>query len=552
MSLLTLPIEIICMIGERIPTQAGVKAFMMSHRLINSLPQIREALYNKTREIRLNFALTWACQKKNQDLAQAMLRLGATIRCDDSDESYGPLILAVAEGNKEVVKLLLDHDPSIVHAIGGCGDKALKIAISRGHHEVVKILLTHSVLDPSANQQVLDELMEGLYHLGHKTPINEALAGGNEEMVRILMEDGRFKLDHNSLSAASEGGNETLVMMCLQGAFQRDQYWEKCPLSCAASEGHEGIVQLLLDDGRLDPSAKDRYGRTPLHCAASGGHENIVRILLDREDVDPDVKDMSMVTPLSDAAKSGHTGIMRLLLGSDKVDPDTRDSMQRTPLSHASVSGEPAAVSLLLATDKVDPDFKCCMGRTPLSWAAYNGVPGTFRVLLETGRVDLNSRDEDGRTPLSLAAGSLHYPNNNNTNGTAVAYRVTAQKGCDVRHILQERTDLELPPDLESRQQGTCGAPAKYDPLDIIKQLLACDEVNLNAPDHRGQTPLMWAAQRRQVDAVRLLMATGKVKSERRDSDGRTAETHAEKCRKPTRPAYDAAGWDAWESSFDG
>ena len=322
-----------------------------------------------------------------------MLRLGATIRCDDRDESYGPLILAVAEGNKEIVNILLKHDPSIVHATGGCGDRALKIAISRGHLEVVKILLTQSILDPYANQQVLDELMGGSYHVGYKTPINEALAGGNEEMVRILMEDGRFKLDHDSLSAAAEGGDETLVVMCLQRAFQRDQYWEKCPLSCAASEGHEGIVKLLLDDGRLDPSAKDRYGRTPLHCAASGGHDNIVRLLLDREDVDPDVKDMSMVTPLSDAAISGHTGIMRLLLGSDKVDPDTRDSMQRTPLSHASVSGEPAAVSLLLATGKVDPNFKCCMGRTPLSWAAYNGVPGTFRVLLETGRVDLNSRE---------------------------------------------------------------------------------------------------------------------------------------------------------------
>ncbi|KAJ5123218.1 hypothetical protein N7448_009315 [Penicillium atrosanguineum] len=552
MPLSTLPIEIICMIGERIPTQAGVKAFMMSHRLAYSLPQLREALYNRTRENRLNFVLSWACQKNNQDLALAMLQLGATNRCDDRGESCGPLILAVEEGNKEIVKLLLKHDPSIVHATSGCGDRALKIAISRGHIEVVKILLTQSIIDPSENQQDLDEIMGGSYHLKNKEPLNEALAGGNEELVRILMEDGRFKLDRNSLSAASEGGNEILVKMCLQGAFHRDQYWEKCPLSCAASEGHEGIMRLLLDDGRLDPSEKDRYGRTPLHCAASGGHENLVRILLDRDDVDPDVKDMSTVTPLSDAAKCGHTGVMKLLLGSDKVDPDTRDSMRRTPLSHAAVNGEPAAVSFLLATGKVDPESKCCMGRTPLSWAAHIGVRDNFKILLETRRVDLNSRDEDGRTPLSLAAGSLHYSNNYKHNGTAEAYPDIAQEYRDICHLLQGRTEMAFPPAQESRPRGTCGAPPRYDPLDIIEQLLACDNVNLDAPDHKGQTPLMWAAQTHQVDAVRLLMATGKVNPQRRDNDGWTAETHAEKRRKPTRPAYDTTGWDAWKNSFDG
>ncbi|KAJ5670455.1 uncharacterized protein N7477_005818 [Penicillium maclennaniae] len=474
-----------------------------------------------------------------------MLWLGATIKCDNRDESYGPLLLTAAEGNKEIVKLLLEHDPSIVHATAGCGDRALKIAISRGHHEVVKILLTQSILDPSANQQDLDDFMGDLYHLKYKTPMNEALASGNEEMAQILMEDGRFKLDHDSLSAASEGGSENLVKMCLQVSFQEDEYWEKCPLSCAASEGHGSIVKLLLEDGRLDPSAKDRYGRTPLHCAVSRGFENIVSILLDREDVDPDVKDMSMVTPLSDAAKFGHTGIIRLLLGSSQVDPDTRDIMQRTPLSHASVSGEPAAVSLLLATGKVDPESKCCMGRTPLSWAALSGCPDTFRVLLETGRVDLNSVDEEGRTPLSLAVGGLYYTNKNKTNGWAQALS-------DIRHLLRGRTDLGYPPNAEPWQRGPRGAPAKHDPLDVIEQLLACDEVTVDAPDNRGQTPLMWAAQRRQVEMVRLLMATGKVNPIRRDDDGWTPETHAEKGCKPTSPAYDAAGSNLWESPLDG
>jgi ankyrin repeat protein len=363
------------------------------------------------------------------------------------------------------------------------------------------------------------------------------------------MEDRRFKLDRCSLAAAADGGNENLVKMCLQKAPPKGQYFDESPLFVAASRGHAAIVKLLLKDGGQDPNEKSKYGRTPLHGAASGGHDNIVKILLDRDDLEPDAKDMSEITPLSDAARYCRVGVMELLLGSGKVDPDAKDSMGRTPLSHAADLGEPAAVSLLLATGKVDPDSIDFMGRTPLSWAAYNGVPDTVRVLLETGRVNPDFKDtEDGRTPLSFAAGSSHYLNNFH----GCPRRDYAQECRDICHLLQGRPDLASPPDIQARQRGSYGWPAKCDPLDIIEQLLACNEVNPDAPDKLGQTPLMWAAQNSQVDAVRLLMATGKVNPERRDKDGWTPRTHAEKRRKARKPSYDAAGWDAWENSFDG
>lgn len=534
------------MIAEFIPTQAGVKAFMMSHRRVSSLLQLRECLYNRTPKHTRSDKLLWACEKNDKDLARAMLRLGANIKWTSRNQVYTPLTFAATGGHAEIVKLLLEHDPSVINGAAESGDVALKEAIWRGHVEIVKILLTRPELDPLAYKREHYDFMEPQYY--REVPLNEALARGNEEIVRILMEDGRFKLDHYSLAAASDGGNENLVRMCLQKASLGDRHWDECPLSRAAFRGHEGAMKLLLEDDRQDPSAKDRYGRTPLHTAARGGYGNIVKMLIDRDNVELDVPDLSQITPFSAAARYGHVGVMELLLESGEVDPDTRDSMRRTPLSHAAEQGEPAAVRLLVATGKVNLDSKCYMGRTPLSWAAYNGVPDTARVLLGTGRVDINAKDEDGRTPLSLAAGSLHYLIN--FNGSKP--RDTAQELRDICNILDRRTDLATPSNRSSRQRGSYGWPAKCDPLDIIEQLLACDEINPDSPDHRGQTPLMWAAQNRQVDAVRLFMATGKVNPERRDNDGWTAKIHAEKRNKPTKPAYDAAGWDAWENSFDG
>lgn len=548
MSLSALPIEIICMIAERIPTQAGVKAFMMSHRRVSNLPLVRECLYNQTRKSRLNENLLWACEIDDKDLACAMLRLGADIDCSSRDQVFTPLTLAAAKCNAEIVKLLLEHNPSIINGAGGFGDTALDQAIFGGHIEIVNTLLAQSNFDPPAGHQHPDRMMRHPYH--HVKPLNEALIRGNEEIVRILIKDSRFRLDENSLAVAAQGGNESLVRLCLEEGHQIPEYYDESPVALAALRGHEAVVKLLLDDGGFYAFEDNRYHRTLLHLAAAGGHDNVAKLLLDRYHVEPNVKDLSDITPLLDAARHGHVDVLKLLLGSGKVIPDARDSMNRTPLSYAAEYGYSEAASLLLATGIVDPDSKDHMGRTPLSWAAENGVADTVRILLQTGRVNPESKDkEEGRTPLSYAAGSSRYLNSFH----GAKRRDNAQECRDIYNILQGRADLVSPPDVQARQRGTCGWPAKCDPVDIIEQLLECDEVNPDAQDKQGQTPLMLAAQARQVEAVRLLMATGKVNPELRDNDGWTPRIHAEKGFKPRKLTHyelDERTWDAWEAAL--
>jgi ankyrin repeat protein len=59
--------------------------------------------------------------------------------------------------------------------------------------------------------------------------------------------------------------------------------------------------------------SKDSYGRTPLTWAAKGGHEAVVKLLLETGKVDVNSKDMNGQTPLSWAAEGGHEAVVKLL-----------------------------------------------------------------------------------------------------------------------------------------------------------------------------------------------------------------------------------------------
>lgn len=53
-------------------------------------------------------------------------------------------------------------------------------------------------------------------------------------------------------------------------------------LLCLAAEyGHEALVKLLLDTGKVYLHAEDRDGRTALQLAVEKEHEAVVKLLLD-------------------------------------------------------------------------------------------------------------------------------------------------------------------------------------------------------------------------------------------------------------------------------
>lgn len=144
----------------------------------------------------------------------------------------------------------------------------------------------------------------------------------------------------------------------------------------------------------------DRYDRTPVSYAAENGHEAVVELLLEK-DVDLESRDRREErTPLSYASGNGIEAIVKLLLEKD-VDLESKDSEARTPLLWAA-NGHEAAVKLLLENG-VDLESQDRYDRKALSYAAENGHQAVIRLLLEKG-ADLESKDNDSQTPLLYVA----------------------------------------------------------------------------------------------------------------------------------------------------
>jgi hypothetical protein len=131
---------------------------------------------------------------------------------------------------------------------------------------------------------------------------------------------------------------------------------------------------------------KSQYGLTPLSWAAGNGYDAIVNQLLAKDSINPDLKDRQYgQTPLSWAAEQGNEAVVKLLLETGKVEADSKDNCGQTPLWWAARNGHETVVKLLLETGKVQADSEDDGGRTPLKWAARNGHEAVVKLLLETG-----------------------------------------------------------------------------------------------------------------------------------------------------------------------
>lgn len=211
-------------------------------------------------------------------------------------------------------------------------------------------------------------------------PISWAARGGHREIVKLLLDTGKVQIDH------------------------RGPPLYKTALCCAVECGDEPIVQMLLA-AKADVNKRSIDGATPLIAAAKLGHEGVVRLLIENGKASYDMRDVNGCTALLYAASGGYESIVRQLLETGKADVNIADFHCRLPLSHAAEKGYEGIVKLILGTKEAKTYYGgtvATMG-TPLACAVKGGHVGIVKMLMDTGEPIMHIPDQSGQTALSLA-----------------------------------------------------------------------------------------------------------------------------------------------------
>jgi len=300
-------------------------------------------------------------------------------------------------------------------------------------------------------------------------------------------------------------------------------------LHCIAYMGIPEIAIAMVDMKVWDLNARDYRGRTPIMWVAKYGNSAHVELLLEQGDVDPTLSDKEGMTPLTQAVMCGNQDVVKLLLERSDVNADWSDEHHRTPLSYAADAGQERVIMMLLGRCEVDPGASDRFGRTPLSYAAESGHEGVMKLLLERGDINPDSLGVHRLPSPSDVAGSrnrglvepLLESGDRNTTWVDLHYGLAAVSyivGSDPDRLIDRLINRHLEgrgvdkstftfwkgstPLLWAVGSGNKGA---------VKILLERGDVNPNSKNSSGDTPLKRAAVLGNEGIVRMLLERGGV-----------------------------------------
>ncbi|KAF3179855.1 hypothetical protein TWF788_006859 [Orbilia oligospora] len=398
-------VDILLKGGARIAVEDSVKgtplvyAFCCGNRDIEELVSRRGAKVDLHLDGNELTAMLFSAAVKGQEPVLELLLKTDKVDPDSRDEiERTPLSYAAEFGREGIVERLLETGKANPNLRDRTGATPLLHAAARGQEGIVKILLERGNVDPDTRDR------KG------RTPLSYVVEWGREDTgtVKLLMETGKVDLDardiegRTPLSYAAESGSAPTVKLLLETGKVDPDSWAhghlkgRTPLLFAAQNGHETVVRLLYpqtDRVKLEHHDKHYNKGKALLAAIGSKQEMIVQILIEEAKVDPLFSDEFGQSPLLRAIHADSETMIQVILNTGKIDVNQKLNKKSTAISIAIKRGNIDAMRALLKAG-ADPNTK--INTIPLLRAAFEGDPEMVRLLLENGaRPDL--KDYRGR-----------------------------------------------------------------------------------------------------------------------------------------------------------
>jgi WD40 repeat protein len=381
--------------------------------------------------ISISFFILYIYMNPEQSPHEQLIATGSDVNYYDDRDSI--ISLAVKTNNRELIDMLLNHGAKHTNGQlnGGVDgppkvDRMKKVKGRRRLRQIVhtnvecksnvecnddEVCYENNCVDPRKHFQIpeiqktigqfltaedADNARQSLtFGVAHKGLVKgekakEAIIiklrkgeyGDDSEIVRGILEDHTNNVGYSSaITWAAENGHAALVELLLQDDRVDPTAKDNIAFRRAAASGHVSVVELLLQDDRVDPTAKDNIA---FQFAASNGHLQVVERLLRDPRVDPTVQNNY---PFRRAAASGHVSVVELLLQDPRVDPSSLDN---DAFRYAAVGGQITVIKRLLRDPRVDPSAN---DNFAIRFAAQHGHLAVVERLLQDDRVDPTVND---------------------------------------------------------------------------------------------------------------------------------------------------------------
>lgn len=429
----------------------------------------------------------------NRDLVALLLKHGADINAKSNNGDTA--LTKSAKDNKEIALFLVDHGANVSYASFPNGHTALHWAAAHNNPKLATRLLQDGADVNVANRN-------------GRTPLHTAAEQNSKEVIDLLIEHGA---NVNALNVANESplilalrnNHKDASLQLLQlGADAKGRSKDgNSTLHWAAKYKYEELTSLLLLQN-TEVNAVNHDGMTALHFAAMKNNLSGVKLLL-QHGANVNSKDTRRNNPLHFALERNNVNVCFVLLA-DGADVDTANENGNNPL-HLATNTNDEELAFILAKKAKQLNALNMQGDTALHRAVKRNNRIVTSALLDCG-ADVNALNTDGNTPLHCAcmqrtgeattqlliSKAAVVDCRNKLGLTALHFAVTDGSLNIVKLLVENGAKVNITDDSGNSPLYFSLIHEKFQ---ICNHLLTVPNIQVNSPDVRGHSPFHLLAQ---------------------------------------------------------